>query len=155
MTLLHVKRNATKLPLSGVKLLFKLFRPAKTIAQAGLLAHPNSEAKLSLVVDASNTADAFSRIDEIGIPSEIDYEEIARAQADDEEFLTLQDANSNLVFKTISLEPRGTPLHYDVSTGSIRPYVPKAFRTTIINVIHSLAHSGAKATANAVKQRFM
>ncbi|GBN35834.1 Retrovirus-related Pol polyprotein from transposon 412 [Araneus ventricosus] len=52
-------------------------------------------------------------------------------------------------------EPRGTQLHCDVSTGNIRPYVPKLFRTTIINVIHSLAHSGAKATANAVKQRFI
>ncbi|GBM69794.1 Down syndrome cell adhesion molecule-like protein Dscam2 [Araneus ventricosus] len=169
-----------------------------SIAQAALLAHPNFEAKLSLVVDASNSgiagtlqqtylkntqplaffsrkltpaesstdiryisgiqntvADAFSLIEEIGIPSEIDYEEIARAQVDDEELLTLQAANSNLVFKTISLEPRGTPLHCDVSTGNIRSYVPKAFRTIIINVIHSLAHSGAKATANAVKQRFI
>ncbi|GBO45803.1 Retrovirus-related Pol polyprotein from transposon 17.6 [Araneus ventricosus] len=103
----------------------------------------------------NTVADALSRIDEIGIPSEIDYEEIARAQTDDEELLTLQGENSNLVFKTISLEPHGTPLHCDVSTGNIRPYVPKAFRTTIINAIHSLAHSGAKATANAVKQRFV
>ncbi|GBO10971.1 Retrovirus-related Pol polyprotein from transposon 297, partial [Araneus ventricosus] len=93
----------------------------------------------------NTVADALSRIDEIGIPSEIDYEEIARAQTDDEELLTLQGANSNLVFKTItnSLEPHDTPLHCDVSTGNICPYVPKAFRTTIINVIHSLAHSGA------------
>ncbi|GBO22350.1 Transposon Ty3-I Gag-Pol polyprotein [Araneus ventricosus] len=99
----------------------------------------------------NTVADALSRIDEIGIPSEINYEEIARAQTDDEELLALHCANSNLVFKTISLEPHGTPLHCDVSTGNIRPYVPKAFRTTIINVIHSLAHSGAKA----VKQRFV
>ncbi|GBN57423.1 hypothetical protein AVEN_10582-1 [Araneus ventricosus] len=89
-------------------------------------------------------ADALSRTDEIGIPSEIDYEEIARAQTDDEEILTLQGANSNLVFKTISLKPHGTPLHCDVSTGNIRLYVPKAFRTTIINVIYSLAHSRCK-----------
>ncbi|GBN24748.1 Retrovirus-related Pol polyprotein from transposon 297 [Araneus ventricosus] len=103
----------------------------------------------------NTVAGALSRIDEIGIPSEIDYEEIARAQADDEEMLTLQGANSNLVFKTISLEPHGTPLHCDVSTGNVRPYVPRAFRTIIINVIYLLAHSGAKATANAVKQRFI
>ncbi|GBN42948.1 hypothetical protein AVEN_31640-1 [Araneus ventricosus] len=187
-----------------------------SIAQAALLAHSNSETKLSLVVDASNTdiagthfldgrdfiiytdhkpltfafqqtgektsprqqrhlefisqfstdiryisgiqntvADAFSGIDEIGIPSEIDYEEMARAQTDDEELLTLQAANSYLVFKTISLEPHGIPLHCDVSTGIVRPCVPKAFRTTIINVIHSLSHSGAKATANAANQRFI
>ncbi|GBM40302.1 hypothetical protein AVEN_23870-1 [Araneus ventricosus] len=167
-----------------------------SIAQAALLAHPNSEVKLSLVVDADHkpltfafqqtgdktslrqqrhlefisqfgtdiryisgiqntVADAFSRIDEMGIPSEIAYEEIARAQADDEKLLTLQGANSNLVFKTITLEPHGTPLHWDVSTGNIRPYVPKVFRTTIINVIHSLAHFGANATANAVKQEFI
>ncbi|GBM95445.1 Transposon Tf2-9 polyprotein [Araneus ventricosus] len=77
----------------------------------------------------NTVADAFSRIDEIGIPSEIDYEEIAREQTDDEELLTLQE--------------------------NIRPYVPKAFRTIIINVIHSPAHSGAKATTNSVKQRFI
>ncbi|GBM15627.1 hypothetical protein AVEN_95260-1 [Araneus ventricosus] len=77
----------------------------------------------------NTAADAFSRIDKIGIPLEIDYEEIARAQADDEELLTLQ--------------------------GNIHPYVPNTFRTTIINAIHSLAHSGAKATANAVKQQII
>ncbi|GBL97887.1 Transposon Ty3-I Gag-Pol polyprotein [Araneus ventricosus] len=234
------KRDKTTIDCTAASL--QAFQTCKnSIAQAALLAHPNSEAKLSLVVDASNTgiagtlqqtylkntqplaffsrkltlaesrhflegrdfiiytdhkpltfafqqtgdktsprqqrhiefisqfgtdiryisgihntvADALSRIDEIGIPTEIDYEEIARAQTNDEELLTLQGANSNLVFKTISLEPHGTPLHCDVPTGNIRPYVSKAFRITIINVIHSLAHSGAKATANAVKQRFV
>ncbi|GBM54052.1 Transposon Tf2-11 polyprotein [Araneus ventricosus] len=47
----------------------------------------------------NTVADAFSRIDVIGIPSEIDYEEMARAQVDDEELLTLQAANSCLFFK--------------------------------------------------------
>ncbi|GBM92188.1 Retrovirus-related Pol polyprotein from transposon 297 [Araneus ventricosus] len=98
----------------------------------------------------NTVADALSRIDKIGIPSEIDYEEIAQAQIDDDELLALQGANSNLVFKTISLEPHGNPLHCDVSTGNIRPYVPKAFRTTIINVIHSLAHS-AKCCETTVR----
>ncbi|GBO26859.1 hypothetical protein AVEN_94644-1 [Araneus ventricosus] len=48
-----------------------------------------------------------------------------------------------------------TPLQCDDSTGNVRPYVPRAFPATIINAIHSLAHSGAKATANAVKRRFI
>ncbi|GBM95660.1 Retrovirus-related Pol polyprotein from transposon 297 [Araneus ventricosus] len=214
------KKKRDKTTIDWSEAAVQAFQTCKnSIAQAALLAHRNSEAKLLLVVDASNTesrystydrelfavyssvkhfrhflegrdfiiytnhkpltfafqktgdktsprqqrhlefisqfgtdircisgiqntvADALSRIDEISIPSEIDYEEIARAQTDDEELLTLQGANSNLVFKTISLEPHGTPLHCDVSTGNIRPYVPKAFRTTIINGIHSLAHS--------------
>ncbi|GBN54732.1 hypothetical protein AVEN_68460-1 [Araneus ventricosus] len=80
---------------------------------------------------------------------------MARAQADDEELFTFQSANSNLVFKTISLALQSTPLHCDVSTGNYRPFVPKPFRTTIINMIHPLAHSGAKATTNGVKQRFI
>ncbi|GBM36609.1 hypothetical protein AVEN_271486-1 [Araneus ventricosus] len=211
------KKERDKTTIEWSEAAVQAFQTCKnSIAQAALLAPPNSETKLSLVVDASNTdiagthfldgrdfiiytdhkpltfafkqtgektsprqqrhlefisqfstdiryisgiqntvADAFSRIDEIGIPSEIDYEEMARAQTDDEELLTLQAANSYLVFKTISLEPHGIPLHCDVSTGIVRPCVPKAFRTTIINVIHSLSHSGAKATANAVNQRFI
>ncbi|GBM98268.1 Retrovirus-related Pol polyprotein from transposon 297 [Araneus ventricosus] len=43
----------------------------------------------------STVSDAISRIDEIGIPSEIDYEEIPRVQVDDVELLTLQGASSN------------------------------------------------------------
>ncbi|GBM47671.1 hypothetical protein AVEN_120108-1 [Araneus ventricosus] len=97
----------------------------------------------------NTVADAFYRIDEIGTPSEIDYEEITRAQAGDVELLCLQDTNSNFVSKTISLAPHGTQLHCDVPTGNNRSY----FRSTIINAIHLLAHSCAKATANAVKQR--
>ncbi|GBN62385.1 hypothetical protein AVEN_138998-1 [Araneus ventricosus] len=107
MTLLRVKREKRdKTAIEWSEAAVQAFQTSKnSIAQAVPLAHPNSEAKLSLVVDASNiVADAFSHIDEICIPSKIDYEEIARAQADDDELLALQGANSNLVFKTISLE---------------------------------------------------
>ncbi|GBL94663.1 Retrovirus-related Pol polyprotein from transposon 297 [Araneus ventricosus] len=147
--LVKSKRKRDKTTIEWSEAAVQAFQTCKnSIAQSGLLAHPNSEAKLSLVVDASNTgiegtlqqtylknthplaffsreinpgrisqtgdktspeqqrhlefisqfstdiryisgmqntvADAFSRIDEIGIPSEIDYEKIARAQVNDE-----------------------------------------------------------------------
>ncbi|GBO12480.1 Retrovirus-related Pol polyprotein from transposon 297 [Araneus ventricosus] len=89
-----------------------------SIAQAAVLAHPNSEAKLSLAVDASNS----------GIAGTLQQTYLKNTQP-------LAFFSRKLTRK--DLEPHGTPLHCDVSTGNIRPYVP------------------AKVTANAVKQRFV
>ncbi|GBN28886.1 hypothetical protein AVEN_174991-1 [Araneus ventricosus] len=185
----------------------QVFQTCKnSIAQAALLAHRNSEAKLSLVIDASNTGIAgtlqqtylkntqplaffsrkltpaesrYSTYDRelFAVYSSVkhfrhflefrdfiiytDHEPLTFAfQQTGDKTSPRQQRHLEFIsqFSTdigyIS-EPHGTPLHCDVSAGNIRPYVPKAFRTTIFNVIRSLAHSGAKATANAVKQRFI
>ncbi|GBM94414.1 Retrovirus-related Pol polyprotein from transposon 297 [Araneus ventricosus] len=201
------KKKRDKTTIDWSEAAVQAFQTCKnSIAQAALLAHPNSEAKLSLVVDASNTDIAgtlqqthlkntqplafFSRKLTLAESrySTYDRELLAvyssikhfRHFLEGRDFINYTDhkpltfafqqtgdktsprQQRHLEFisqfstdvRYIS-EPHGTPLHCDVSTGNIRPYVPKTFRATIINVIHSLAHSGAKATANAVKQRFV
>ncbi|GBL70362.1 Retrovirus-related Pol polyprotein from transposon 297, partial [Araneus ventricosus] len=99
-------------------------------------------------------ADAFSRISEIQIPSEINYAAMAEAQRTDKELEDLK-KNSRLSFKTIEFPGSNLPLYCDVSTGQVRPYVPETFRSVVFHTIHDLAHSGCRATIDAVRRRYI
>ncbi|GBN21475.1 Transposon Ty3-G Gag-Pol polyprotein, partial [Araneus ventricosus] len=94
-------------------------------------------------------ADAFSRISEIQIPNEINYAAMAEAQRTDKELEDLT-KNSSLSFKTIEFPGSNLPLYCDVSTGQVRPYVPETFRPVVFHTIHDLAHSGCRATIDAI-----
>ncbi|GBL79123.1 hypothetical protein AVEN_92374-1 [Araneus ventricosus] len=62
-------------------------------------------------------------------------------------------SDTGLKLKSINL---GTKVIYcDVSTGDIRPYVPKNFRSSIFQALHGLSHPGAKATLNLIGKRFV
>ncbi len=50
---------------------------------------------------------------------------------------------------------QGTPILVDTSSGVFRPLVPAAFRRTIFNAIHSLAHPGIRATRQLIASRFV
>ncbi|GBM05709.1 hypothetical protein AVEN_175554-1 [Araneus ventricosus] len=49
----------------------------------------------------------------------------------------------------------GAKLMCDVSTGTIRPYVPETFRKIVFDSIHSLSHPDGKATVNLIKDRII
>lgn len=99
-------------------------------------------------------ADAFSRIEDIHMPSVIDYTAMAEAQTDDGELKELR-KNPALNFKPITLFPEAPALFCDISTGHIRPYIPPSFRKQVFYSVHNLAHSGARATTNAVRKRYI
>lgn len=95
-------------------------------------------------------ADHLSRIEEI---APIDYDEIAKAQANDDELKSLRlSPHSSLKFKTF-LTPAGNNLWCDISTTNIRPYVPEMHRFPIYQHYHSLSHPGKKATVKLIASK--
>ncbi|GBL85229.1 Pro-Pol polyprotein [Araneus ventricosus] len=79
---------------------------------------------------------------------------MAEAQRMDKELEELM-KNSSLSFKTIEFLGSNLPLYCDVSTGQVRPYVPKTFRRAVFLSVHDLAHSGCKETIDAVRRRYI
>jgi cleavage and polyadenylation specificity factor subunit 1 len=98
-------------------------------------------------------SDTLSRVEFITAP--VTHEALAAAQADDEELRELLVSNTTLQLEKVLI--LGTPfeLYCDTSTGKTRPYVPSPLRHQIFNSLHSLSHTGIKATAKLVSQRFV
>ncbi|GBN26483.1 hypothetical protein AVEN_61557-1 [Araneus ventricosus] len=94
--------------------------------------------------DSNAVADAFSRIDEIHLPVEIDFDTMAKEQKSDSCLESLMRTSSGLEIKPIKLSS-GAELMCDVSICTIRPYVLKNFGKTAFDSIHSFSHSVGKA----------
>ena len=85
----------------------------------------------------------------------IDFKEIALAQMYDAELKQLMESNSSLSFKAIQVPAADITMLCDVLTGTPRPYIPPKFRHIIFNSLHSLSHSGVKATQRLITARFI
>ena len=85
--------------------------------------------------DRNCVADAMSRICSVQVPSNIDYEGMARAQPVDEEIRQVSDSDTGLVLKQLDFPQTDVKLLCDVSTGTIRPYVPKLFRFQVFSAL--------------------
>ncbi len=94
----------------------------------------------------------FPRIE---LPTKINYELMAREQEGDESMRVLMLGDCGLEFKPFAIAPSGSTLQCDVSTGSIRPYVPHNCRKIVFDALHSLSHSSGRVTAKLVKERFI
>ena len=100
-------------------------------------------------------ADALSRVSAITIPSDIDYEEMAKLQIEDAEFEKFKTEDTSLKLKLSHIPGSTTTLWTDESTGTPRPFVPKKMRNEIIQNYHNIAHTGNKATYKTIKSRFI
>jgi cleavage and polyadenylation specificity factor subunit 1 len=101
-------------------------------------------------------ADVLSRISAVDLPNEIDYDELSKAQANDRELQNLlRDQSGNLVLKQLDVSGNGVLVYCDVSTVKIRPFLSGKFRKIGFNIVHRLAHSGARSTATQVSNRFV
>lgn len=106
-------------------------------------------------------ADTLSRIAAIESPSQINFFKLAEAQAPDDDLQALLNTenhtqlNCNLQLKHILLPPDGPKLYCDISTGTIRPFVPQPFRKQIFDEFHNLSHPGKRATTDMLRQRFV
>ena len=100
----------------------------------------------------NQVADALSRIEEIAHHSAIDYDEVARSQANDP---TIDDLHKN---NTLQLENRTTTKLQQVlcetSSGSPRPYLPSEFRRIAFHAVHDLCHPGVRATRKLLTRRY-
>lgn len=99
-------------------------------------------------------ADALSRIEQIDMPSPINYAELAKCQLSDQELIRLRD-NKKLLFRNIKLPGSTKNISCDVSTGKNRPYLPEKFRRQVFDVIHGLSHPGKKTTRKMITQRYL
>ena len=105
-------------------------------------------------------ADTLSRIETnslvSGTPPVVDYAAMAKSQATDPQIRALQSSSSSpLVVEPIPLPNAGDPLYCDISTGAQRPLVPREWRRTVFNSLHSLSHPGIRATQKLITAQFV
>ena len=84
----------------------------------------------------------------------IDYAAIAADQVGDEELQQLKE-NPALSMKRIQLPGSQVHLYADVSTDTIRPYLPKNHRYPLFRQLHDLSHPGVRATQQIMTSRFI
>lgn len=96
-------------------------------------------------------ADALSRINGIELPTLVPYTELAKKQQDDELVKLLN--NNSVKMVRINTPDSKEQIYCDVSTGYIRPYIPKDLREQLFHKWHSLSHPGSKATADLISKK--
>lgn len=102
----------------------------------------------------NEVADALSRIE--SVTASLDYDDLARSQATDEELKNLLTASdTSLELKRVKLINSDTQIYCDISTRNVRPFVTKSFRRQAFLSTHALSHPGIKATVRLVKERFV
>lgn len=102
-------------------------------------------------------ADALSRavINNIMTEISIDYSAMAKAQAEDAEIHDYRTSITGLQFEDIPCGTAKTTLLCDVSTGTARPVVPKAWRRQVFEAVHNLSHPSIRATRKQVASKFV
>ena len=100
-------------------------------------------------------ADALSRIEINALQLGVDYEDLAKEQAADQETAEFRTATSSLKWEDMAVGPSGTSLLCDVSTGRPRPFVPASRRRQIFDVIHGLSHPGASTSIKLMTAKFV
>ncbi|GFT39470.1 uncharacterized protein NPIL_560841 [Nephila pilipes] len=101
------------------------------------------------------TVDSLSRIASFEMPNPINYDEIAKSQESD---LELQNVISNpqgLQLQKIVMPNSDIPLFCDLSTGTVRPYIPKEYRQRIFSQFHNISHPSIQATTKLIRTRFV
>lgn len=99
-------------------------------------------------------ADTLSRVTAVQRQN-IDFSTMAEEQnADTELAELLTNPNSSLKLQHLETGPN-EKLFCDVSTGSLRPYVPKKLRRSVFEHLYSLSHPGIKASRKLIQQRYV
>ena len=84
----------------------------------------------------------------------ISFQDIAEAQRDDPELTNLPSSTS-LKLQSTPLPTSKDTIICDVSTGVPRPFIPKKFRRTVFDLLHSLSHPGVRATQKLITDRYV
>ncbi|XP_029157066.1 uncharacterized protein LOC114936787 [Nylanderia fulva] len=100
-------------------------------------------------------ADALSRMNDITLPVIVTTEDIAAEQQTDEELKSLLKNSGELQLKRLRLEGTETTVYCDISTDSIRPYIPKPLRKRIFDVVHNTTHSSGRVTRKNIASKFV
>lgn len=103
-------------------------------------------------------ADMLSRVEAVHASSRgIDLEDLASAQATDEELLGLLNdpASSSLQIRKCKLPMTTAEIYCDTSNDNFRPFVPATYRKKVFDAIHGLSHPSARSTIRLVSERFV
>ncbi|GFY50186.1 integrase_H2C2 domain-containing protein [Trichonephila inaurata madagascariensis] len=76
-------------------------------------------------------------------------------QGDDELKALLSATNQTLQLKQLRMPGTTTEIYCDISTCTVRPYVPHALRRNVFLAVHNLSHPGIRATAKLISKRFV
>ena len=98
-------------------------------------------------------ADAISRVEVITTP--VTHEVLAEAQENDDELRTLLVSTTALQLERLLIPGTSVELYCDTTFGKYRPNIPSPLRRQIFNSLHSLSHTGIKATVKLVSQLFV
>lgn len=98
-------------------------------------------------------ADALSRLETISCPTAIDFAELAGAQVTDSELGKLLVENRwNL--KKFTVPNCDKEIMCEISTGTMRPYLPEQFRKLAVEMVHRLSHPGIRTTRKLVTAKY-
>jgi len=78
-------------------------------------------------------ADALSRVDTIVMPTSLDMQEIAEAQASDDKLQQLKQSTS-LKLKKFTLSEIACNIYCDTSEEEIRSYIPRSLRRQVFDI---------------------
>lgn len=98
-------------------------------------------------------ADALSRVESIS--ESVSIAELVEAQKADEELAMLQKEPGALKLSRFHCPDTNLLVLCDVSTGSVRPIVPKSLRIKVFNSLHNLAHPGVRASVKLISERYV
>lgn len=90
-------------------------------------------------------------------PPVIDFQDMAAAQAMDEDIIRLQSSptSSSLKLEYVPLSMSESTILCDTSTGVARPVVPKDYRRAVFDSLHNLSHPSIRATQRLLTARFV
>jgi hypothetical protein len=98
-------------------------------------------------------ADALSRVEAINkAPC---HDVLAASQANDVELQTLLTSDTALRLEKRQVPGTAVSIYCDVSTGKLRPYIPRPLRLQVFQSFHGLSHPGTKATAKMIAQHYI
>jgi hypothetical protein len=98
-------------------------------------------------------ADALSRVESIAAPPS--HDALAASQESDDALRTLLASDTALRLEKQPVPGTAVSIYCDTSAGKPRPYVPAPLRLQVFQSVYDLSHSGTKATAKLVAQRFV
>ena len=98
-------------------------------------------------------ADALSRLNAISMPTSISYEELQKAQEEDAELPDIANGSTSLKLQIVHFE--NSKIYCDISSGIVRPYIPRNLRFNVFSSIHNLSHPSGRATQQEIRQKYV
>lgn len=107
--------------------------------------------------NANIVADTLSRLEEVSLPTVVDFDVLAQQQRSDAQLQQFLAGERATTLKLQQLTPMqsNVPIFCDTSSETIRPYIPASLRRRIFDMVHSLSHPSARTTSKLIREKFV